>query len=128
MDLPRRLAIAGTIAVSSLALVACSGSAPGQGGGGGGESPAASIAKSYTVKPGDTTPFALADGTYRLGWTSGCTNIELALTGDNGFENKKPSKLPSSARIITSVPAGNYTITQSDPACTQWTATIDKVG
>jgi|SRR3954451_14624115 len=128
MDLPRRVAIAGAIAVSTLGLAACGASAPGQGGGGG-ESPAASVAKSYTVKPGDTTPFALAEGSYRLGWTStGCTSIELALTGDNGFESKKASRLPNSARIITSVPAGNYTIAQSDPACTQWQATIDKVG
>ena len=129
MDLPRRLAIAGTIAVSSLALVACGGSAPGQDGGGG-ASAGASPAKSYTIKPGDTTPFPLAAGTYRLIWvTTGCPGgLTVILTGDNGYTNEKSSKLPNYSRIITSVPDGNYTITQTDTACSQWTVTLDKIG
>ena len=132
MDLPRRLAVAGTTALLGLAIVGCGGAAPGQdggGGGGGGESAAASPAKTYDIKPGDTTPFPLAAGTYRLAWTStGCPNVNLVLKGDNGFENTKASKLPNSARIITSVPDGNYTVTQGEAACTTWTATISKVG
>src|SRR5262245_56932232 len=129
MDLPRRLAIAGAIAVSTLVLVACGGSAPGQDGGGG-ESTAASISKNYTIKPGDTTPFALAEGTYRLAWTTtGCAGgSTFVLTGDNGYTKEKTTKLPTYSSILTSVPDGNYTISQTQTGCTDWTVTLDKVG
>jgi hypothetical protein len=130
MDLPRRLAIAGAIAMSTLGLVACSGSAPGQDGGGGGGSPAASVAENYTIKPGDTTPFALAAGSYRMQWTTtGCTGgSTFVLTGDNGYSKEKSTKLPTYATILTSVPDGNYTISQTASGCTDWTVTLDKVG
>jgi hypothetical protein len=129
MQLPHRLAVAGAIAVSTLVLAACGASAPGQDGGGG-ASAGASPAKSYTIKPGDTTPFPLAAGTYRLNWvTTGCPGgLTVILTGDNGYTSEKSSKLPNYSRIITSVPDGNYTITQTDAACTQWTVTLDKIG
>jgi len=130
MDLPRRLAIAATIAASSLALVACGGSGPGAGGDGAGASAGASPAKSYTIKPGDTTPFPLAEGTYRLNWvTTGCTGgSTFVLTGDNGYSKEKSTKLPTYSTILTSVPDGNYTISQSETGCTDWTVTLDKIG
>jgi hypothetical protein len=133
MDLPRRVAYAGATALLSLAIAACGAAAPGQGGGGNagdGGSPAATPAKSYTIKPGDTTPFPLAAGTYRLNWvTTGCPGgLTVILTGDNGYTNEKSSKLPNYSRILTSVPDGNYTITQTDTACTEWTVTLDKIG
>ncbi len=130
MDLPRRLAVAGAIALSTLFLVACGASAPGQAGDGGGASPSASPAKNYTIKPGDTTPFPLAAGTYRLQWTTtGCVGgSTFVLTGDNGYTKEKSTKLPTYSTILTSVPDGNYTISQSDTGCTDWTVTLDKVG
>ena len=90
----------------------------------------ASPAKNYTIKPGDTTPFPLAAGTYRLQWTTtGCVGgSTFVLTGDNGYTKEKPTKLPNYSTILTSVPDGNYTISQSDAGCTDWTVTLDKVG
>jgi hypothetical protein len=130
MHLPRRVAVAAATVGLGLAVAACGGTTPGASGGGdAGGSPAASIAKSVTIKPGDTTPFPLAAGTYRLNWTTvGCTGLTVTLKGDNGYSNEKSSQLPNYSRILTSVPDGNYTISQSDAACTQWTVTLDKVG
>ena len=129
MVLPRRVAVAPAIAALTLALSACGGTAPGPGGGGDGGSAAPTIAKSYTIKAGDTTPILLAAGTYRLAWTTtGCTSVNLALQGDNGFTNERASRNPNFARIITSVPDGNYTVTQLDSTCADWTATVNKVG
>jgi len=127
MVLPRHIRAGAAALGLTLVLAACGGDAPGQGNGNG--ATPVPVAKSYTVKPGDTAPFPLAKGTYRLAWTTtGCAGVDFVLTGDNGFSSSKPSKLPKSARIITSVPDGNYTIAQNDSACTEWTATIDKVG
>jgi hypothetical protein len=129
MVLPRRVAVAPAIAVLTLAIAACGGTAPGQDGGGDGSSAAPSIARSYTIKAGDTTPIALAAGTYRLAWTTtGCTSVNIALNGDNGFTNERASRNPNFARIITSVPDGTYTVTQLETSCADWTATIDKIG
>ena len=130
MVLPRRIRVSGLALGLTVVLAACGGSAPGQDGGGGdGGATPLPIAKNYTIKPGDTTPFPLAKGTYRLAWTTtGCPSVDFVLTGDNGFSNEKPSKLPNSARIIVSVPDGNYTVSQNDSACAEWQVTIDKIG
>jgi hypothetical protein len=128
MVLPRRV-VASAIAALSLAVIACGGSAPGPGGDGGATAAAPSLVKNFTIKAGDSTPFALAAGSYRLAWTTtGCTSVNLALQGDNGFSNERASRNPNFSRIITGVPAGNYTIEQLDATCVDWTVTVDKVG
>ena len=62
------------------------------------------------------TPFVLAKGNYRVNWkTTDCTQVTVAIVGDTGFTKEKSSAIPNFSWIVTSVPDGTYTITQTDP-------------
>jgi hypothetical protein len=75
-----------------------------------------------------TTPFALAQGNYRVNWaTTDCKKVTVKIVGDNGYTKEKSSSIPNFSFIATSIPAGNYTAAQTDPACATWTLTIEKV-
>jgi hypothetical protein len=83
-----------------------------------------------TITPADLTPFALQAGRYKFGWTSpACKSVLFTLKGANqGFTYEKKSALPRFSSIISNVPADDYTISQGDPACTDWTITLDRIG
>jgi hypothetical protein len=74
-----------------------------------------------------TTPFALAEGNYRVNWTTACKKVTVKIVGDTGFTKEKSSAIPKFSWIVTSVPAGNYTVIQSEPDCTDWTVAVEKV-
>jgi hypothetical protein len=130
MVLPRPNRVTPVALVLSLALVACGGSAPGPGGGGGasGDAPSATPRENIAVKPGEEGPWLLAAGTYRVSYkTTDCTKVAFKLQGDTGFEREKTSNLPNGVYLITSVTDGNYTLTQTDAACTDWEATLQRI-
>lgn len=111
---------------STLVLGACGGG----GGGGGGDTSAAPAQDRVTVTAEtSTTPFNLQKGTYRLTWdASECATITLRFEGSTGFAKEKSSTLPKSSWLVTSVPDGAYTITQGEPACTQWQVVVERIG
>jgi hypothetical protein len=90
---------------------------------------AAPVQGKVTVTPETAaTPFALAKGNYRVNWkTTDCTQVTVAIVGDTGFTKEKSSKIPNFSWIVTSVPDGTYTITQTDPSCATWEIAIEKV-
>jgi hypothetical protein len=128
MVLPRTMRVASATLGLSLALVACGGSGPGPSGGGSGDGASASPRENLTVKPGEEGPWPLIAGTYRVSYkTTGCTRVAFTLTGDTGFEREKTSNLPNGVYLVTSVTAGNYTLTQTETTCTAWEATLQRI-
>ncbi len=118
-----RLVLVSAVSAVMLAAGACGGDGAGE---------AASVAppqSKVTVTPETAgTPFALAEGNYRVNWkTTDCKKVTVVLTGDTGYTKEKSSTITNFSWIATSVPAGTYTATQTDPACTDWTLAIEKV-
>jgi hypothetical protein len=83
-----------------------------------------------TITPTDLTPFALQAGRYRFGWASpACKSVLFTLKGaSQGFSYEKKSALPRFSSIISEVPSDEYTLSQGEPACTDWTITLDRIG
>ena len=98
MDLPRRLAVAGAIALSTLFLVACGGRPRVDGGDGGvGASPCRRRPQATPIKPGDTTPFPLAGGR-RTGCMAhdGCAAARRSML--TGRQRATPGEVHASSR------------------------------
>lgn len=108
---------------AALLVAACGGDATG---------PAASVAPAQdkvTVTPATAaTPFALQAGTYRLNWTTSCPKVAVTITSDTGYNKSKASGIANFSWILTSVTPGNYTVSQTEAACTDWTIILEKVG
>jgi hypothetical protein len=121
-----RTLLTAVLAALVLAAAACGG---GDGGGGGASQSAAPVQDKVTVTPETVaTPFTLAEGIYRVNWVSECTKITLVLTGDTGFSKEKTSTLPKFSWLVTGVPAGTYTLGQTEATCTGWTVIVEKIG
>ncbi len=120
----RRLPLFAGVLAAALVLVGC-----GSDGGGGGVSAAPAQTK-VTVTAGDTAPFALQGGQYKFAWTTnGCASFSFELKQrDGGFDWKKETKVPRFSAIILGVPAGTYTVTQSEAACTDWSVALERIG
>jgi hypothetical protein len=114
--------LAGSLALA-LALAACGSD------GGGGAASAPPAQERVVVTAGDTAPFSLLNGRYKLTWkTVGCSSTAFDLKQQDGtFEYRKQSKMPTFTTILVEVPAGTYTLTQGDASCTDWTVTLDSV-
>ena len=118
-----RLILVSAVSAVMLAAGACGGDGAGE---------AASVAPpqgKVTVTPETVaTPFALAEGNYRVNWkTTDCTKVTVTIVGDTGFTKEKSSAIPNFSWIVTSVPAGTYTVTQTDPGCAVWEIAVEKV-
>ncbi len=74
------------------------------------------------------TPFALQSGTYRLNWTTACAKVTVMVTSDTGYNKSKASGIANFSWILTSVTPGNYTVSQTEAACTDWTIILEKIG
>ena len=76
------------------------------------------------------TPFTLAAGRYKFGWTAPeCKGVDFAMNGQGqGFNYAKKSALPKFSAIVSDVPDDAYLLTQADPACTTWSVQIDRLG
>jgi len=120
----RRLPLLTGALAAALVLAAC-----GSEGGGGATSAAPAQAK-VVVKAGDTAPFGLLEGRYKLGWTTeGCSAVTFDLKQQDGsFEYRKESRMPRFSTILVSVPAGTYALSQAEAGCTSWTVTIERIG
>ena len=115
--------LAGTFALA-LVLAAC-----GSDGGGGGAASAAPVQTKVLVTPDNTAPFGLLEGRYKFTWTTvDCTTATFDMKQQDGtFEYNKETKMPSFTAILVEVPAGIYTVSQTDASCTDWTVTLDRV-
>lgn len=134
MPAPSRLTgLAGLIA-SVMLLAACGGGegdGGGAGGGGGGTVSARPAQEQIKITSADAaTPFQLQAGRYKFGWdASGCTAVTFQMVGQaQGFTYDKNTRQKKFSAIISDVPEDVYTLAQTDPACTEWTVQIDRVG
>ena len=120
----RRLPLLAGALAAALVLAAC-------GSEGGGPAASAGPAQAKVViKAGDTAPFSLAEGRYRLTWaTEGCKAVSIDLKQQDGsFAYTKESTMPRFSTILVSVPAGAYKLNQTDPGCATWTVTVERIG
>lgn len=108
---------------AALLVAACGGDTSG---------PAATAAPAQdkvTVTPATAaTPFGLQAGTYRLNWTTACAKVGVTITSDSGYNKSKSSGIANFSWILTSVTPGNYTVSQTDAGCADWTIIVEKVG
>ncbi len=116
------------VSIAALGALLIAGACGGDGGGGG--AAATPVQGRVTITPETaTTPFVLAQGTYRITWsTTDCASVTVQITGDSGFTREKSSKIQDFSWILTSVPDGTYTAQQTDPTCAAWELTVERVG
>jgi len=120
----RRLPLLAGALAAALVLTACGSDA------GGAAASARPAQTKVVVRAGDTAPFSLLGGHYRLSWVAeGCTAVTFELKQQDGsFEFRKEATMPRFSTILTSVPAGTFALSQVEASCPTWTATIERVG
>lgn len=115
-------------AILVLLVAACGGG----GDGGGGDAASALPAQAQVTVTPETaaTPFTLAAGRYKFGWTApDCKGVVFTMTGQGqGFTYAKTSSLAKFSAIVSNVPEDAYLLTQTDAGCTAWTVQIDRLG
>ena len=129
---PHRIALAGIVAMTLL-VAACGGGDDGGGGGGGGVDDGATprpAQEQITIAAADAaTPFLLQAGRYKFAWdASTCSGVNFVLTGETqGFTWEKKTLQKRFSSIVNELPDDTYTVAQTDPACTEWSITLDRL-
>jgi hypothetical protein len=119
--------LSGLTAMSAL-LMACGG---GEGGGGGAAVSARPPQEQIVIAAADAAvPFQLQPGRYKFGWTApDCPSVNFTMTGQTqGFTYEKKTLQTKFSAIVSDVPEDTYLVAQTDPACTDWTVQIDRLG
>lgn len=94
---------------------------------GAGEVTDSEVVSNITLTPADNAPFGLAEGMYRIEWSSTCPKVSVTITGDTGYTKTKSSSIATFSAILTSVPAGTYQVQQTEADCADWAISVTKI-